>query len=125
MTPADADALEARIAQNPDDWDTRERLVTYCRMGRAVPWEKKVPGPRRYALWLIEHHPEHDVQAPPLSPEYDPKGFAAERVAEFLESYARLNRIEHDRLLEDARNIREGRRPAAYEFMVTREASSR
>lgn len=77
MTPADADTLEARIAQNPDDWDARERLVTYYRMGRAVPWEKKVPGLRHHALWLIEHHPEHDVQAPPLSPEYDPKGFAA------------------------------------------------
>lgn len=74
MTPAEADALGARIAGNPGDWDARERLVTYYRAGRAVPWEKKVPGLRRHALWLIEHHPEHDVQAPLLSPEYDPEG---------------------------------------------------
>ena len=77
MTPTEADALEARIARNPDDWDARERLVTYYRMGRAVPWEKKVPGLRRHALWLIEHHPEHEVPAPPLSRHYDPDGFAA------------------------------------------------
>jgi hypothetical protein len=28
-------------------------------------------------LWLSEHHPEHDVQAPALSPQFDPEGFAA------------------------------------------------
>jgi hypothetical protein len=28
-------------------------------------------------LWLIEHHPEHDIQTPVLSPQFDPEGFAA------------------------------------------------
>ena len=36
-----------------------------------------MPGLRRHALWLIEHHPDHDVQAPALSPQFDPEGFAA------------------------------------------------
>jgi beta-lactamase regulating signal transducer with metallopeptidase domain len=76
MTSEEADALEARITQNAEDWDARDRLVTYYSAGRAVPWGKKVPGLRRHALWLIEHHPEHDVQPPPLSPKYDPEGFA-------------------------------------------------
>ena len=40
-------------------------------MGQESAW------PRRHALWLIEHHPEHDIQAPALSPQFDPEGFAA------------------------------------------------
>ncbi|MEX2662672.1 MAG: M56 family metallopeptidase [Vicinamibacterales bacterium] len=76
MTPAQADVLEARIAKDPNDWDARKQLVTYYTAGRAVPWEKKVPGLRRHALWLIEHHPEHEIPPPSLSPQYDPEGFA-------------------------------------------------
>jgi hypothetical protein len=77
MTVEQVDALETRIAANPEDWDARERLVTYYWRGTEVPWDRKVPGLRRHALWLIEHAPEHEIAAPPLSPEYDPEGFAA------------------------------------------------
>jgi len=77
MTPEQADVLEARIERDANDWDAREQLVTYYRAGRAVPWDRKVPGLRRHALWLIEHHPEHAITPPPLSPQYDPDGFAA------------------------------------------------
>jgi beta-lactamase regulating signal transducer with metallopeptidase domain len=73
----EVDALEKRIDANPNDWDARRRLVTYYNAGEEVPWERKVPGLRRHALWLIEHHPEHEIAAPPLSPQYDPEGFAA------------------------------------------------
>jgi hypothetical protein len=77
MTPEQADVLEARIEKDPNDWDAREQLVTYYRAGREIPWAKKVPGLRRHALWLIEHHPGHTITAPPLSPQYDPEGFTA------------------------------------------------
>jgi hypothetical protein len=77
MTQEQADALEQRIERNPEDFAVREQLVTYYRTSSRVAWDKKVPGLRRHALWLIEHHPEHDVQAPPLSPQFDPAGFAA------------------------------------------------
>ena len=77
LTLDQVDALEARVAADPNDWEAREQLVTYYRAGTDVPWERKVPGLRRHALWLIEHHPEHEITAPPLSPEYDPDGFAA------------------------------------------------
>jgi len=77
MTQAQADALEERLARNPEDFDAREQLVTYYQTSSKVAWDKKVPGLRRHALWLIEHYPEHDVQAPPLSPHFDPEGFAA------------------------------------------------
>jgi beta-lactamase regulating signal transducer with metallopeptidase domain len=77
MTQEQADALEQRISVNPEDFDARRQLVTYYRWSSKVAWDKKVPGLRRHALWLIEHHPEHDLQAPPLSPRFDSEGFAA------------------------------------------------
>jgi hypothetical protein len=77
MTQAQAEALEQRIALNPQDFEARRQLVTYYRTSSNVAWDKKVPGLRRHALWLIEHHPEHEVQAPALSPQFDPEGFAA------------------------------------------------
>jgi tetratricopeptide (TPR) repeat protein len=77
MTQAQADALEKKLEANPQDFDARKQLVTYYRTSSTVAWDKKVPGLRRHALWLIEHHPEHKVVAPPLSPQYDPEGFAA------------------------------------------------
>jgi beta-lactamase regulating signal transducer with metallopeptidase domain len=77
MTQAQADVLEQRIDANPEDFEARRQLVTYYRTSSKVAWDKKVPGLRRHALWLIQHHPEHDVQAPALSPQFDPEGFAA------------------------------------------------
>ena len=77
MTQEQADVLEQRVAANPQDFDARRQLVTYYRTSSKVAWDKKVPGLRRHALWLIEHHPEHDVQPPALSPRFDPEGFAA------------------------------------------------
>lgn len=77
MTQEQADALERRISVNPEDFDARRQLVIYYRTSSEVAWDKKVPGLRRHALWLIEHHPDHDVQAPALSPRFDPEGFAA------------------------------------------------
>jgi hypothetical protein len=76
-TQEQADALEQRIALNPKDFDARGQLVTYYRTSSNVAWDKKVPGLRRHARWLIEHHPEHEVEAPVLSPQFDPEGFAA------------------------------------------------
>lgn len=38
MTPEQADALEARVANDPEDWDAREQLVTYYSAGLNVPW---------------------------------------------------------------------------------------
>jgi hypothetical protein len=77
MSQAQADALEQRIVANAEDFDARRQLVVYYRTSSQVAWDKKVPGLRRHALWLIEHHPDHDVEAPALSPQFDPEGFAA------------------------------------------------
>lgn len=76
MTQDEADALEQRLALDPEDFDARRQLVTYYRTSASVSWDRKRSGLRRHALWLIEHAPEHDVAAPPLSPAFDPEGFA-------------------------------------------------
>jgi hypothetical protein len=44
-----------------------------------------------------------------------------ETVVEFLEALAGLTITERDRLLGDARAIREGRMPSSYQHMVARE----
>jgi len=44
-----------------------------------------------------------------------------ERVVEFLEAFARLTIRDRDRLLQDAKAIREGRMPSSYQHMVARE----
>ena len=77
MTQAQADELEKKLEANPQDFDVRRQLVIYYSQSSQVAWDKKVPGLRRHALWLIEHHPEHDVRPPGLSPQFDPEGFAA------------------------------------------------
>ncbi len=77
MTAEQASTLEGRIALNPEDFDVRRQLVTYYKSSSKVAWATKVSGLRRHALWLIEHHPEHEVGAPALSPQFDPEGFAA------------------------------------------------
>ena len=76
LSLAEVDALEARIESDAEDWDAREQLVTYYSAGTKVPWERKVPGLRRHALWLTQHHPEGRIAPPALSPQYDPSGFA-------------------------------------------------
>jgi hypothetical protein len=42
-------------------------------------------------------------------------------VVEFLEAYAQLTIVERDRLLQDAKAIREGRMPSSYQLTVARE----
>jgi hypothetical protein len=42
-------------------------------------------------------------------------------VVEFLEAFAQLTIMERDRLLQDAKAIREGRMPSSYQYMVARE----
>ena len=44
MTQEQADALEQRIAVDPQDFDARWQLVTYYRTSSNVKWDKKVPG---------------------------------------------------------------------------------
>jgi hypothetical protein len=46
-----------------------------------------------------------------------------ERVVEFLETYAQLTVRDRQRLLDDAKAIREGRMPSSYQHMTYRETT--
>lgn len=60
MTKEEAEALEAKVAQNPEDLESRSTLLAFYR-GKGsslVGTERAVAARRAHALWLIEHHPE-------------------------------------------------------------------
>jgi hypothetical protein len=54
-------ALEASVARNPEDIDSREKLLLfYAEAGDKVLGEPAtVEARRRHIFWLIQHHPEH------------------------------------------------------------------
>lgn len=72
MTAADAEALEAKVFQNPDDAGAREKLMTFYQSeGRKVLGdEKTTKGFWTIKLWCIEHHPE-DPCASLIEPLFD------------------------------------------------------
>jgi hypothetical protein len=41
-----------------------------------VPWEQKLAGIRKHALWRLAHLPETDLWIPQISKRYDPDGYA-------------------------------------------------
>lgn len=81
MTPARVADLEASLLQNPQDLDARKRLLYYYRWSGKVRWEDKLAARRRHLLWLIEHHPEHQLTSEwgAISPVHDPEGAARAR----------------------------------------------
>ena len=64
---SDAARLEQQLAGNPEDPQTRLKLMAYYqradRAGRPEDRAKRV----RHALWLIEHHPESELLHSPVS----------------------------------------------------------
>jgi hypothetical protein len=69
ITPAQAAAMEAALPTNPDDLETRKKLLTYHiyfamqRESGPDKAERITSAIRRDALWIIEHHPEDRVAA--------------------------------------------------------------
>jgi hypothetical protein len=90
MTASDAAALEKTLETNPDDVNAREWLIIFYDQAGKVPWEQKLAGIRRHALWRIQHLPETDLWIPNISKRYDPEGYAeAKRL--WLEQTSRPN----------------------------------
>lgn len=83
LTSEQVDALERTVAANPEDLESRKKiLIFYSRSGQKVlGWSEMIARRRPHLLWLIEHHPEHRLtsQANSLSPVHDPEGYAAAR----------------------------------------------
>ena len=51
LAPADVDAMEAKLAEDPEDFSARRDLLAYYASRDQAAKEKHV-------LWIIEHHPE-------------------------------------------------------------------
>jgi hypothetical protein len=68
------DALEASLARNPGDLDTLAKLKMFYQVsGHAVlGWNEMVARRRPHILWLIEHHPAHELALWQVSPQFDP-----------------------------------------------------
>jgi hypothetical protein len=76
MTVAEAAALEKALETNPDNLEAREKLIIFYDQAGKVPWEEKLAGIRRHALWRLRNLPETDLWIPHISRRYDPEGYA-------------------------------------------------
>ena len=57
LTPADATRLEQQLVSNPDDLETRSKLIAYYFM-------ENIREPRLgHILWMIQNHPESELTA--------------------------------------------------------------
>jgi beta-lactamase regulating signal transducer with metallopeptidase domain len=76
MTVEEAAALERSLETNPDDVETREKLIIFYDQAGKVSWEEKLAGMRRHGLWRLENLPHTDLWIPNISKRYDPEGYA-------------------------------------------------
>jgi tetratricopeptide (TPR) repeat protein len=58
--PADVDALEAKLVEDPEDFSARRDLIAYYGLRDRAAKDKHV-------LWIIEHHPEFSGSGPEMS----------------------------------------------------------
>ena len=61
MTPEQVAALEAAVARNPDDRESREKLLVYYGDVRRKLDPAGIAARRAHILWMIEHHPDVDT----------------------------------------------------------------
>jgi hypothetical protein len=85
----------------------RERAVHHMRESVKVPTSERI----QYAPPFSWSRPVNRLL----------KAGEREAVVEFLEAFAQLTIRDRDRLLQDAKAIREGRMPSSYQHMVARE----
>ena len=78
MTLADAAKLEAVLVENPEDLETRGRLLAFYRVrgGELQPVEVNVAAICRHVAWVTEHHPDSILLAGVFRRADDPIGYA-------------------------------------------------
>lgn len=78
MTLADAANLEALVAKNPEDLDTRGRLLAFYRRPgpRLQSREANLAAIRRHVAYLTRHHPDSILLTTVIRREDDPVGYA-------------------------------------------------
>src|SRR5262245_8342265 len=67
MNAQQVEQLESGLRKNPDDLVAREKLISFYERANSVD------GRRPHILWLIEHHPDHELLG--LSRVGDPQGY--------------------------------------------------
>src|SRR6187397_992197 len=78
MTLADAANLEAVVSRNPEDLETRGRLLAFYRItGRRLQSrEADTVAIRRHVAWVTEHHPDSILLTTVIRRDEDPVGYA-------------------------------------------------
>jgi beta-lactamase regulating signal transducer with metallopeptidase domain len=78
LTAADVDALEKSLTRTAADLETLRTLqVFYQQSGQKVfGWNDMIARRRPHMLWLIEHHPDHEMDVWRVSADADPIGYA-------------------------------------------------
>ena len=82
LTAAEVDALAASIKRTPEDFGTLEKLKVFYQWGggqKVFGWNEMIRRRRPHLLWVIEHHPEHNLAEWQVSAEADPIGYAQAR----------------------------------------------
>jgi hypothetical protein len=83
LTRDQVDTLERTVAANPEDFESRKKILIFYRTSgqKVLGWNEMIDRRRPHLLWLIEHHPEHVLtsEANALSPVHDPDGYTAAR----------------------------------------------
>lgn len=78
MTLADAARLETVVSQNPEDLETRGRLLAFYRLtGRKLQSrDDNLAAIRRHVAWVTEHHPDSILLTAVIRRDEDPIGYA-------------------------------------------------
>jgi len=78
MTLADAANLEAVVSRNPEDLETRGRLLAFYRITgkRLQSRDANLLAIRRHVAWVTEHHPDSILLTAVIRRDEDPVGYA-------------------------------------------------
>ena len=78
LSAAEVDVLERSLTRTAADLETVRTLQTfYQQSGQKVfGWNEMIARRRPHILWLIEHHPDHEMDVWRVSAEADPVGYA-------------------------------------------------
>jgi beta-lactamase regulating signal transducer with metallopeptidase domain len=78
LTAAEVDALEKSLTRTTADLEVLRTLHTFYQSSgqKVFGWNEMIARRRPHILWLIEHHPDHEMDVWQVSAEADPIGYA-------------------------------------------------
>ncbi len=78
LSAAEVDALEASLKRTPEDFDALRKLQIFYQWSgqKVLGWNEMIARRRPHLLWVIEHHPEHNLAMWQVSADADPVTYA-------------------------------------------------